>query len=255
MSANNTDINKSSYIKVIKLFSIFLLIVVIGVASYFTLRRGTFTVGEIVIKGNMHVKGREILKRSGLMEGSSSIFFLENQVAELILKNPWIKSVLVKKEYPKKVIIEIEEETIYCIILDEDGKPHYLSKNGSRIEAGEFIAGLDFPVLIGDGINDSKLINEALLILQLSSKSDILNWNEISEVHLDTVYGINVYTTDGRQVDFDRNNIESKWRKLEKIITHARVSGLEESYINISSEQMGVVNFEMPVVKSGAQDG
>lgn len=255
MSDNNTDTDKRSYIKILKLLSIFLVIVVMGVVSYFTLRRGTFTIEEIIIQGNLKVKEREILKRSGLMEGGSSIFFLENQVAERILKNPWIKSASVKKEYPKKVIIKIEEEAIYCLMLDEDGKPYYLSKNGSRIQAGKFLEGLDFPVLIGDGINDSKLISEALLILQLSSNSDILNWNEISEIHLDTVYGINLYTTDGRQIEFDRKNIKSKWRKLEKIITHARASGFEESYINISSKQMGVVNFEVPVVKSGAQDG
>lgn len=220
-----------------------------------TLRLGIFMVHKVDISGNNRASSREILKRSGLREGESSIFFFENQVEDEIKKNPWIKKVSVHKEFPKKVTIEVEEEDVYCIVLSDDGSFRYMSRTGGILGSGNFSMGLDFPVLIGDGIGDPKLLEEALEILELSKKSTVLKWDEISEVQVDSVYGINVLTNDARRIEFDKNNIAGKWDNVERIIKYSNSLGLRESYINVSSDSFGVVDFKQPVVKSGAKDG
>ena len=244
--------SKSSYIKYLKIFGALLILAVIGASAYITLHLGIFTVEEISISGNTKILDKEILKRSGLRESESSIFFFENTVEQNISKNPWVKSVSVTKEFPKKVSIEITEEVPYCLTLDEDGKAYYLSKEGRHLGPANFVEGLDFPVLIGEGINDPDLVKEALQLLELSSTSKVLNWSQISEVHLDSIYGINLFTIDQKRIEFDTKDIVNKWRKVEKIITHAQVMGIEENYINISSHNMGVVNFDLPDVESGS---
>ena len=88
----------------------------------------------------------------------------------------------------------------------------------------------------------------------MSSESKVLNWSQISEVHLDSIYGINLFTVDQKRIEFDTTNIVNKWRRVEKIITHAEVMGIEEKYINISSGNMGVVNFDLPVVTTGSDE-
>ena len=125
-----------------------------------------------------------------------SIFFFETTVEDNILKNPWVKGVSVTKEFPKKVNIDIDEEESYCLILDENSKPFYISKEGKRLGPANFDEGLDFPVLIGEGINDPDLVKEAIQLLELSSESKVLNWSQISEVHLDSIYGINLFTVE-----------------------------------------------------------
>jgi cell division septal protein FtsQ len=219
------------------------------VSTYITLHLGIFTVEQINISGNTRIKEKEILKRSGLRQGESSIFFFEDAVEENILRNPWVKSISVRKEFPKKVYIEIVEEEVYCLLFNEDGELYYLSKVGKRLGPANFDEGLDFPVLIGEGINNPDLVKEALQILELSLRSKVLNWGRISEVHLDSIYGINLFTIDKKQIEFDSKNIVNKWRKIEKIISHAEMLGIKETYINISSESIGVVNFELPVVR------
>jgi cell division protein FtsQ len=219
------------------------------VSTYITLHLGIFTVEQINISGNTRIKEKEILKRSGLRQGESSIFFFEDAVEENILRNPWVKSISVRKEFPKKVYIEIVEEEVYCLLFNEDGELYYLSKVGKRLGPANFDEGLDFPVLIGEGINNPDLVKEALQILELSLRSKVLNWSRISEVHLDSIYGINLFTIDKKQIEFDSKNIVNKWRKIEKIISHAEMLGIKETYINISSESIGVVNFELPVVR------
>jgi cell division protein FtsQ len=219
------------------------------VSTYITLHLGIFTVEQINISGNTRIKEKEILKRSGLRQGESSIFFFEDAVEENILRNPWVKSISVRKEFPKKVYIEIVEEEVYCLLFNEDGELYYLSKVGKRLGPANFDEGLDFPVLIGEGINNPDLVKEALQILELSLRSKVLNWSRISEVHLDSIYGINLFTIDKKQIEFDSKNIVNKWRKIEKIISHTEMLGIKETYINISSESIGVVNFELPVVR------
>jgi len=246
--------NKFSYIKYIKIFSIVLVLIVLGASTYITLHLGIFTVQEINISGNTTIKEKELLKRSGLRRGESSIFFFEDSIEENILKNPWIKSVSVKKEFPKKVYIEIQEEEAYCLFFSEEGELYYLSKAVKRLGPANFDKGLDFPVLIGEGINNPDLAKEALQILELSSKSKVLNWSKISEVHLDSIYGINLFTIDKKRIEFDSKNIVEKWHKVEKIISHAEMLGIEETYINISSDSMGVVNFELPVVRTETEE-
>lgn len=243
------------YRKVIIVFSALVVVAALAVSSYITLHLGMFTVEEVDIKGNKRIVGREILKRSGLREGESSIFFFEKQVEEEILKNPWIKKVSVHKEFPKKVTIEVEEEDVYCIVLSEGGKPLYMSRTGRMLGTGNFDLGLDFPVLIGDGIRDPKLLEEALEILELSKNSTVLKWDDISEVQLNSIYGITVFTNDNRRIEFDRDDIIVKWDKVERIINYSKSLGLEESYINVSSGSMGVVDFKHPAAKPGAQDG
>lgn len=254
MSEETKQEGTFSYLKYLKIVSAFLVLIILIGAAYTTLHLGMFTVEEISITGNTKIKQKEILKRSGLRQGESSIFFFEKTVEDNILKNPWIKSLSVNKEFPKKVNIEIEEENSYCLLLDEKAKPFYINKEGKRLGPANFDEGLDFPVLIGEGINDPDLVKEAMQLLELSSESKVLNWSQISEVHLDSIYGINLFTIDKKRIEFDTKNIVNKWRKVEKIITHAEMMGIEEKYINITSDNMGVVNFDLPVVETGAEE-
>lgn len=249
------ETKKFPYRRFIIVFCIFLLLTVFAVASYLSLQMGLFTVERIHVTGNIRITEREIIKRSGLRQGKSNIFFFEDQVEEGIKKNPWIKRVSVNKEFPKNVYIEVEEEEVYCIVLSESGRPLYMSRSGNKLGSGNFDMGLDFPVLIGDGIDNPVLLREALDILELSKSSSVLKWDDISEVHIDTIYGIDIFTNDNRRIEFDRGNIVKKWDKLEKILRHSGSLGLKESYINVAADNMGVVRFKQQSPSTGAGDG
>ena len=241
--------------KIIIAASVFVVVAAIAAACYVTLRLGMFTVEEVVVTGNNRITSKEIIKRSGIREGVSSIFFFEDQVEEDIKKNRWISTVEVVKEFPKKVHITIKEAEVFCIVLGEEGKPLYMSRDGQVLDTGNFDLGLDFPVLIGEGIKDPELLKEALDILELSKNSSALKWDEISEVHVDSLYGINVFTNDKLRIEFDRDKIAEKWDNLEKILRYSDTLGLSESYINVSSGSKGVVDFRQPEKSAGAQDG
>ena len=226
------------------------LLILPAAVGYLLFHLGVFTVREVLVEGNFHLGEREILKRSGLRVEESDILFFKSSVEKSILQNPFIKSVVIEKDIPSRVVrIKIEEEKPYCVALDDEGELHYLNHRGKRIGHGRLKLGLDFPILTGNGIKDPKMLSDALRILDLSSKSNILTWNEISQVEVDALYGVRVWITGKRYIDFgliDLNggDIVKKWRRIEKIIDHARDLGVRESYINVSSDKIGVVQFE-----------
>ena len=204
-----------------------------------------FDITEIEITGTNKVTEKEVLKRSGLRKNESTIFFREKEIEEEIKKCPWISEVTIKRHIPHKVTIHITEATPYWLVVGEDGEVLYMSVTGEILGKANFEYGLDFPLLVGNGISNSDLLGKALEIRRLAMDSDLLNLKEISEIHLDTVYGISVFTTDKRRIDFGSGNITEKWYKMEKIMKYTRTINLVEQYINISSEKQGIVDFKL----------
>ncbi|MFQ5788410.1 MAG: cell division protein FtsQ/DivIB, partial [Thermodesulfobacteriota bacterium] len=209
------------------------------------LHLGIFNLKEIEIEGVRKITKKEILIRSGLRRGISTIFFRENIVKSEIQKNPWISGVRIKRILPNKVVIQVTEADPFWLLTGDDGELFYMSEMGKILGKANFDEGLDFPVLIGEGIYNSHLLGKALEIRRLSDNSKVLTLKEISEIHLDSIYGISVFTLDKRRIDFGSDNISEKWYKMEKIIKYTRKINLTEEYINISSEKRGIIDFKL----------
>ena len=104
--------------------------------------------------------------------------------------------------------------------------------------------GLDFPVISSEGEISSGLMLQAIEVLNLSRSSSVLGWSEISEIVVEEDFGIKLLTLDRRFVTFGKNNMKSKWHKVEKIIVHSRKKNLVEKDIDISSGEVGVIGYD-----------
>ncbi len=229
-------------------FRIFLVLTFVIIASIIALSaigNKYFVVEIIEIRGNDKISDREVIKRSGIRAGYTSMFFMENKAEDHIYNNPWVSNVKITKEFPGKVLIEIKESTPFCILLGDSGIPYYLSTEGRKIGKAKSTYGLDFPIIRTEGKVNQIILEEAVRILKLSKTSTILKWEEISEIKVNSDFGIRILTNDKRLIDFGKGNILSKWYKVEKIISHSRRVNLKERYINVSSEDKGVINFNI----------
>jgi cell division septal protein FtsQ len=204
-----------------------------------------FDITDIEITGTKRITETEVLKRSGLRKNESTIFFSEKEIREEIEKSPWISEVTIKRHLPHKVSIEITEAAPFWIVVGGDGQLVYISEMGEILGKANLEYGLDFPLLMGNDISNTDLLAKALEIRRLAIISEVLNLKEISEIHIDTVYGISVFTTDKRRIDFGSGNITEKWYKMERIMKYTRKINLMEQYINISSEKQGIVDFKL----------
>ncbi len=219
-------------------------IAVVSIAFYILIfKYEYFMVEKVTVNGNVRVSDNEIIKRSGIMKGISNIFFYSERVKNEILKNPWIKNVSISKEYPKRVVIKVQERKPFCIFAKDQTEYFYISDDGKIFGKTSRIESMDFPVISMDGKHNDALILDAIALLKLSKQSNVLNWKEISEIRLSNSLGIRMITNDRRYIDFGTDNLTIKWYRVEKIISKARSKNLIEKYININSEELGIIDF------------
>ncbi len=205
-----------------------------------------FLVTQVDIVGAQRISKEEIIKRSGIKPGVSMFSFFESRVGNELLKNPWLREVNISRELPGKVIIEIKEREPFCLLSGDDGIVYYMDNGGKILGEATPESGMDFPTITGVGSDtlEAGLLEEAMVILRLSRKSAQLSWNVVSEVNLSTFYGVTLFTSDRRRIEFGRGEIEDKWHRIEKVIAHAGEKNLSVDYINVVARDLGVVNFK-----------
>jgi len=204
-----------------------------------------FQITDVVVRGAETVRESEVLRLAGIKPGYSSIFFSASKAEAALKRDPWIMGARIKKVYPNRVVIEVEEARPYCLLQTPGGRLYYLSRGGDRLGEADFSHGLDFPILIsnGKGSASQELVRSALELLRLAERSNVLRYDDVSQIELDPILGITLFTRDKRRIDFGTGDIVAKWSNVEKIITHSRSINLTEKYINIASKTTGVVNF------------
>ncbi len=220
------------------------LLSICGIALFAIQPSKHFTVKEVVITGNSKISSSEIIKRSGIRAGSTSMLFSTSKAKEKILENPWVSEIRVKKLLHGKMKIEIYESEPFCVLSQEGAEPYYIDGKGKKLGVAEPAQGLDFPVISSKGEISPGLMLQAIEILNLSKASSALGWSEISEIVVEEDFGIKLLTLDRRFVTFGKNNMKSKWHKVERIIAHSRKKNLVEKDIDISSGEVGVIGYD-----------
>ena len=95
--------------------------------------------------------------------------------------------------------------------------------------------GLDFPVIISESILEPELLEHALSILKISRYDSVLNFEQISELNVNSVYGITVVTTEGVSIFFGlREDLEERWNRLKKTFLFSQNSNIKQEYIDLS---------------------
>ncbi len=203
-----------------------------------------FTVTEIAISGNDRIGSTEIVKRSGIRAEETSILFSASEAKQAIMDNTWIEDVSIRKLLHGKIEITVLEQKPFCIVAPQGEKPYYVGKNGKNLGEVDARYGLDFPLISSNDEIKENMLLQAIEILYLSRSSSVLGWEEISEIVVQKNTGIRLLTTDRRLINFGKDNMTSKWRKVERIIVHTREKNLVEKDIDISSGDMGVISYD-----------
>ncbi|MBU1610672.1 MAG: FtsQ-type POTRA domain-containing protein, partial [Proteobacteria bacterium] len=99
----------------------------------------TFALSEIEVTGIQHLSYGDVLTAGDVTLGRNCLDLNVTRVQSRLAKNPWVKSVAVRRELPDKLIIEIEEK-----------KAAYWSIFGDRIYYADELGGLITALTPGD---------------------------------------------------------------------------------------------------------
>ncbi len=207
-----------------------------------------FRVREVEVEGSRKIPRETILSLTEL-EGMPNLFTLRlREVAKRLELHPWIEQVKMRKVFPNKIWIQIEERKPIAILQLEE--PYYIDTKGVIFSpVGDrdkynypFLTGLTRQALEKDPVEAKHLIMKALEFLRIVNKEKVFPPEEISEIHMEKAFGIQYFTkTEGVEVRMGWEHFGEKLRRLSIIWSDLRKRGLSVVSIDCSDLKRMVV--------------
>jgi cell division protein FtsQ len=195
-----------------------------------------FWIKETVIRGCKEVTEKDVLTLAALRSPQSILSVNVNVMSNKIKENPWIKDVVIGRELPDRLVIEIREKKAMAVIKKDEG--FFLMDNeGNPIKKVETADEADLPVLTGykgETKENLQLLKKTMDLLQYAAASKTFpQTSNISEVHNNDALGISVFTDKGICLHLGFDGFESKLARLSAVIADLEAKNLKLAYSNI----------------------
>lgn len=149
------------------------------------LSHGYFSVREVKVSGTKKLGGSEIVAMAGLNQGMNIWKVEPTSMERKVSKHPWVKRVVVRRELPHRIAIEVEERVPKGIVVL--GKLYYIDAEGVVFKEVSQEEEVEFPLLTGLRPTDlatpmpsaRQRIQEALRLGDLVQRSSLV----LSEIH------------------------------------------------------------------------
>ena len=220
----------------------FLLLGAAGAAAYSWLGRSAiFSVRVVDMNPCDHVSKDEI---SGMLKGGArgNIWSLsKEEIGRRILSHPFAREVAVRKAFPDKLIVRIEErEPVAMINLDA---LYYVDETGSIFKRLTAYDAKNLPILTGFSRGDL-VAKDPVTIRNLKKTIDLLHHAEagvlrrnISEVHFDAQDGYTLVTRDfGLQLKIGTMEFSKAMQRVEEAMPKLASLGQSKGVVDLKTE-------------------
>jgi cell division protein FtsQ len=207
-----------------------------------------FRVREVEIEGCSKIRP-EAIRSLILIEGMPNLFAVKlEEVAAPVEAHPWVDQVVVRKIFPNKIRVQIEERKPVAILQLE--KLYYIDAKGvifSPVGEGDgynfpFVTGLTRQALEKDSESSRELLVGALELVRMTEAEKRPPLGEISEIHLSSIFGVQCYAkADGLEVRMGKDSFAEKVRRLSIVWSDIRKKGLSVTCIDCSDADRIVV--------------
>ncbi len=207
-----------------------------------------YQVREVEIQGCRKVPEQVILSLAKI-EGMPNLFTLPlKEIAERIEVHPWIEHVRIRKIFPNKVLIHIEERKPMAIL--QLGELFYIDSKGVIFSRVGDQDGYDFPFLTGlnrqafdqEPAVAKHLIAKALECLKIVERNKASPLTGVSEIRMEKTFGIHCFTqTGGVEIRMGWDQYEEKLRRLSFIWSDLQKRGISAGSIDCSDLRRMVV--------------
>lgn len=164
----------------------------------FVLDNPYFSVQQIQVRGSEKVSGSEVVAIAGLRRGMSIWKIDPAAIEKRIAQDPWVRRVLVRREFPRRIVIDVEERVPKAIVAMR--KLYYVDGDGvvfKEIGPGEsvkypLLTGLRAEELTSSNPSSRRKIQNAIRLGELMTQRS----HSLSEIHFEAPDRLVVYTTD-----------------------------------------------------------
>ena len=197
-------------------------------------------VKEIEISGTKLISKNEIIQSSELENKIITIFNKQTFLNNLYRSQDIKKVDIIKKSY-SKVLILIEEREYAFVVNQEDAKG-LIDETGSFYPKKNLDNFTNLPILSLEKMEDASI---GLTLLSLLKKYKLVDKFELSEIKIDQILGVQIYSIEGQTILIGTNDFDEKIKKLEIIISKAIDKKKKAVFIDLRETSKGVVNYNL----------
>ncbi len=155
--------NRKKGLPVLKLLAGAALVVVMAAGGYFVKQSGMFSLREVECYGNKYLSEQRMVALMGIQKGESLLSLPSREVAGMLLESPWVKSVSLRKEYPSRLVVRIEE-AVPAALLQVRKDTFFVDSEGNVLEKLENHSVPFLPVIVSNSARNPQAYREALVL-------------------------------------------------------------------------------------------
>ncbi|HET6460354.1 MAG TPA: FtsQ-type POTRA domain-containing protein [Syntrophales bacterium] len=179
-----------------------------------------FQIKEIIVHGCKELTEKEILSSAAIKPSQNLLAINLGTITRRIESNPWVKRVSVGREFPNRLVIDIQERTAIASVKRGNGFS-LMDSDGVIFKKLEKNDEVDIPVLNGcySDDKDSVIFTKSLELLRyLSASNEFPTIRNVAEIHGHDVFGLSLFTDSGLCLRLGFDSYENKLKRLNTVM-------------------------------------
>jgi cell division protein FtsQ len=186
----------------------------------FTVSSPYFEIKEVVVRGCKELTEKEILSYAAIKPAQNLLAINLGTIARRIESNPWVKEVSIGREFPNRLVINLQERTAVALVKRDNGF-NLMDLDGVAFKKLEKNDEVDIPVLnvYYSDDNDAALFTKSLELLRyLSASKEFPTIRNIAEIHGHEAFGLSLFTDSGLCIRLGFDSYENKLKRLNAVM-------------------------------------
>lgn len=126
-----------------------------------------------------------------LPRGKTSLVDLDlKPVEKRLVRHPWVKGVVLSKQFPNTLQVQVIERTPIALIAGQQGQMVYIEKDGTQFEEKGTSYGKELPLLTGVMTSDTEGVKQMIDFVQTWFDREQIPGVRLSSLSLDPQLGL-----------------------------------------------------------------
>jgi cell division protein FtsQ len=228
----------------------------------FTISSSYFQIKEVIVNGCKEITEKEILSYAAIKPSQNLLAINLGTITRRIESNPWIKEVSIGREFPNRLIINLQERTAVALVKRDNGF-NLLDVDGVVFKKHEKNDEVDIPVLNGcfSDDNESVISTKSLELLRyLSASNEFPTIRNIAEIHGHEVFGLSLFTDSGLCIRLGFDSYENKLKRLNTVMADLERRNMKLGFLLIDLNDPAKITVQQrnvlgPVIPLGPKKG
>lgn len=225
--------NQTRNTRLLKLGAAIAMVCVVVVAAWFIGQSRFFALKEVEVYGNKYLSEQKIADLMGIQAGENLIQLPSTEVAKMLKDSKWVKSVTLRKDYPGRLEVRIDE-AVPQALLQVRNDVFFVDGDGNVLEKLKSAPVQFLPIIVSDSARNPTTFKEAVALAEvikergIAAEKDRIEITGVEKTPENLTMNIDGLTAKVGQGDYDE-----KLRRLFELTDEIRRRHINVKYIDL----------------------